>query len=153
MLKRLSYNRYRTNDGAARKRKGTQAMKTPTIARIEAAIAKADNMHGVYTCEEMPCVPGKFYVEHKNEADGTFIVYVTSAKHCSCPAFDRDAVCKHQAFLNQWNRIAEGEAEAEARAEYEEFGKHLLGCGPATHPSTGARFERIPLDRAEPRDW
>jgi len=90
----------------------------PTIAKIEAAIAKADNMHGVYTCEAMPNVPGKFYVERKDEADGTFIVYITSAKHCSCPAFAKDAVCKHQAYLHQWNRIAEGEEEAAERRCY-----------------------------------
>ena len=84
----------------------------PTIARIEAAIAKADNMHGVYTCEQMPCVPGKFYVQHNTEVKST---YVTNAAHCSCPAFAKDAVCKHQAFLHQWNRIAEGEEEAAER--------------------------------------
>ena len=94
-------------------------MKTPTIAAIEAASAKADNMHGVYTCEEMPCVPGKFYVERKDE-DGKVIVYITSKSHCSCPAFAKAAVCKHQAFLNQCQRIEEEEALAK------EYGALLL---------------------------
>jgi len=87
---------------------------TPTIAKIEAAIAKADNMHGVYTCEEMPCVPGKFYVERKDE-NGKVITYITNAAHCSCPAFAKDAVCKHQAFLAQWEACEEGEEEAAYR--------------------------------------
>ena len=90
-------------------------MKTPTIARIEAAIAKADNMHGVYTCEAMPNVPGYFYVQHNTEFDSTYIVQTTGAGHCTCPAFAKDAVCKHQAYLHQWNRIAEGEEEAAHR--------------------------------------
>ena len=90
-------------------------MKTPTIAKIEAAIAKADNMHGVYTCEPLPNVPGYSYVQHNTEIDST---YLTSAKSCTCPAFAKDAVCKHQAFLHQWNRIAEGEEEAAERFSF-----------------------------------
>ena len=92
-------------------------MKTPTIDRIEAAIAKADNMHGTYTCEPVPSVPGWFYVQHKTDFDST---YITTSKHCTCPAFAKDAVCKHQAFLNQCQRIEEEEALAK------EYGALLL---------------------------
>ena len=92
-------------------------MKTPTIARIEAAIAKADNMHGTYYCEPVPSVHGKFYVGHNTDVDST---YITSSKHCTCPAFAKDAVCKHQAFLHQIQRIEEEEALAK------EYGALLL---------------------------
>ncbi len=92
-------------------------MKTPTIARIEAAIAKADNMHGTYTVTPVQSVPGKFYVGHKTEVKRT---YITSSRRCTCPAFATDAVCKHQAFLNQCQRIEEEEALAK------EYGALLL---------------------------
>ena len=49
-------------------------MQTPTIAAIETAIARAETMYGTYTCEPMPCVPGKFYVQHNTDANRCYIV-------------------------------------------------------------------------------
>jgi len=91
-------------------------MKTPTIAAIETAIARAENMHGEYTCDAMPSVPGRFYVQHNEDADRCYIVNTRpGSAHCTCPQFAKAAVCKHQAFVHECNRIAEGEEEAAER--------------------------------------
>lgn len=90
-------------------------MNTPTIQAIETAIARAENMHGTYTCEAMPSAPGYFYVSHNDDAKRTYIVRTTGQAHCSCPQFKKAAVCKHQAFVHECNRIAECEEEAAYR--------------------------------------
>ena len=90
-------------------------MKTPTITAIETAIARAETMHGTYTCEAMPSVPGYFYVSHNEDAKRTYIVRTTGQANCTCPQFKKAAVCKHQAFVHECNRIAEGEEEAAER--------------------------------------
>ena len=128
-------------------------MKTPTLTAIETAIARAETMHGEYTCEAMPSVPGYFYVQHNEEAVRCYIVQTTGGGHCSCPQFEKAAVCKHQAFVHECNRIAEGEEEAAERCGFSPARRGFsVGCGPDTHPTTGARLYRVPLDRAEPRD-
>ena len=99
-------------------------MQTPTIAAIETAIARAETMHGTYTCEPMPNVPGYFYVQLDADPNRCYIVVTRAgSQRCTCPAFEKSAVCKHLAFAKQ----TEQEAQAEARAEYEAFGKHLAG--------------------------
>jgi hypothetical protein len=124
-------------------------MQTPTIEAIETAIARADAMHGKYTCEPVQSVPGNFYVQLVADPNRCYIVDTRpGSQHCTCPQFKKAAVCKHGAYAHQIQRIAEEEA-----LEAEWGSRFPLGCGPATHPVTGARFERIPLDRAEPRDW
>ena len=99
-------------------------MQTPTIAAIETAIARAEAMHGTYTCDAVPAMPGRFYVQHKAQPKRCYFVNTrTGSQRCSCPAFEKAAVCKHLAFAKQ----TEQEAQAEARADYEAFGKHLAG--------------------------
>ena len=99
-------------------------MQTPTIAAIETAIARAETMYGEYACDAMPSIPGKFYVQHNEDANRCYIVDTRAGRqHCTCPQFKKAAVCKHSAFVKQ----VEQEAEAEARADYEAFGKHLAG--------------------------
>jgi len=99
-------------------------MQTPTIAAIETAIARAETMHGTYTCDAVPAMPGWFYVQFIADARRCYMVDTRpGSQRCTCPQFKKAAVCKHQAFAKQ----TEQEAQAEARAEYEAFGKHLAG--------------------------
>ena len=91
-------------------------MKTPTIAAIETAIARAEAMHGVYDCEAVPGLTGRFYVQHKSQPKRCHIVDARPGKqHCSCPQFAKAAVCKHGAFAHESERIAQGEEEAAER--------------------------------------
>ena len=81
-------------------------MQTPTIAAIETAIARADTMHGKYTCEAIPAVLGNFY-QHSKEQNRCYIVDTRPGlQHCTCPAFETAAVCKHIAFARQNEQIA-----------------------------------------------
>jgi len=91
-------------------------MKTPTIAAIETAIARAETMHGKYTCEPMPNVPGYFYVQFEADPDRCYLVNTRPGQaRCSCPQFEKAAVCKHQAFAHESERIRQGEEEAAER--------------------------------------
>lgn len=76
-------------------------MKTPTIAAIETAIARAEALHGVYDCEAVPGLTGRFYVQHKEQPGRCYIVDTRpGSARCSCPQFEKAAVCKHQAFAH-----------------------------------------------------
>ncbi len=95
---------------------------TPTIAAIEDAIAKADRMHGQYACEPMPSIPGKFYVQLVADPNRCYIVDTRPGLlRCTCPQFEKAAVCKHAAFARQNEQIAEWEAEQEAIGELTAF--------------------------------
>ncbi len=97
-------------------------MKTPTIAAIEDAIAKADAMFGRYTCDAIPGMPGRYYVQHAKEFGRCYLVNTRpGAQRCSCPAFAKAAVCKHVAFAKQNEQIAAWEAEQAARGELSAF--------------------------------
>ena len=97
-------------------------MKTPTIAAIETAIARADTMHGKYTCEPMPSIPGKYYVQLVADPNRCYLVDTRPGLlRCSCPQFEKAAVCKHCAFAKQNEQIAAWEAEQEARGELSAF--------------------------------
>ena len=94
-------------------------MKTPTITAIETAIARAEAMHGTYTCEPMPSIPGCFYVQHNTQPTRCYIVDARGGKvRCSCPQFEKAGVCKHGAFVHESERIAQGEEEAAERRCY-----------------------------------
>ena len=95
---------------------------TPTIAAIETAIARADAMHGKYTCEPMPSIPGKYYVQLVADPNRCYIVDTRAgSQHCTCPQFKKAAVCKHCAFAKQNEQIAQWEAEQEAIGELSAF--------------------------------
>jgi hypothetical protein len=97
-------------------------MQTPTIEAIETAIARADAMHGTYTCEPIPGMPGKYYVQHNTKVLSTYIVDTRPGMlRCTCPQFEKAAVCKHCAFAKQNEQIAEWEAEQEAIGELSAF--------------------------------
>ncbi len=94
-------------------------MKTPTLSAIETAIARAETMHGTYTCEPMPSIPGKFYVQLVADPNRCYIVDARPGQaRCTCPQFEKAAVCKHQAFAHESERIAQGEEEAAERRCY-----------------------------------
>ena len=91
---------------------------TPTLTAIENAIKKADAMHGTYTCEALPGLSGRYYVQHNVDAERCYHVDVRpSALRCSCPAFEKAATCKHLAFAHEHQLIEEGEARAAAEEE------------------------------------
>ena len=100
----------------ATKTEETKTMQTPTVTAIETAIRRADAMHGVYSCEPIPGLPGRFYVQHEAEPTRCYLVDIRPGKQrCSCPQFEKAAVCKHGAFAHQAQRIREGEEMNEAR--------------------------------------
>ena len=64
-------------------------MKNPTIQTIEAAIKKADAMHSMYECEPATCLPGRYYVQHKEQTHRCYLVD-TCPGHSGSPVWMRE---------------------------------------------------------------
>ena len=96
---------------------------TFTDTALSLAIRRAEAMHSVYHIEAIALLPGRFYVQHKEEVSRCYIVdNRTESARCSCPAFDKSGICKHMAFCHEVNRIEEME-EAQM---WEDYGDYLV---------------------------
>lgn len=93
-------------------------MNKPTIAAIDTAIRNGQKMHGMYTVEAVAGLPGRYYVQHKEQPRRCYIVDMREGRErCQCPQFDMAASCKHQFFCFDWLRMEEAEEIEQAKVD------------------------------------
>jgi len=87
------------------------------MTAVQTAIKNGEKMHGEYTCHPVGAgLPGQFYVQNIKDVKRCYIVNITPGRErCQCEAWNRTQNCKHEYFVHETNRIAEGEEIAEAR--------------------------------------
>lgn len=89
-----------------------------TQQAVETAIRNGEKMHGKYAVIPALCVPGVFYVQHKEDVNRTYLVNTNKGRErCDCEQWKREEACKHQWFVAETKRIEAGEEMANLMAE------------------------------------
>ena len=87
------------------------------MTAVQIAIKNGEKMIGIYTVKPVgEGLPGQYFVQHNIEQDRCYIVNANPGREqCQCEQWNRVGCCKHEYFIHETLRIAEGEEIAEAR--------------------------------------